>query len=60
MRQYPVDDMVMTTMTPALDTVFVGLAMGHVMVFHDHTQRMCSFFVQFCLKARAKLRNAWC
>ena len=32
---YPVDDMIMTAMTTAIDTVFVGLATGHVMVFHE-------------------------
>ena len=28
-------DMFITTMTPALDTVWVGIATGHILVFHD-------------------------
>ena len=28
-------DLFMTAMTPALDTVWVGMATGHIMVFHD-------------------------
>ena len=38
--QFSVNDMIMTAMTPALDTVFVGLATGHVMVFHGQEVMM--------------------
>ena len=31
----PHQDMVITAMAPALDTVWVGIATGHVLVFHD-------------------------
>ena len=31
----PHQDMVITAMAPALDTIWVGIATGHVLVFHD-------------------------
>ena len=31
----PEKDMVITAMAPALDTVWVGMATGHILVFHD-------------------------
>ena len=31
----PQHDMFITAMTPALDTVWVGIATGHILVFHD-------------------------
>ena len=36
------EDNIMTAMTPALDTVWVGMATGHIMVFHG--QELLSWF----------------